>query len=170
MLVPRWNTSQWVNWLDLIEMICYQAKTWPKLFLRHSVQTDKSFISKGSHLFKATAVCELWTFTPPPRRCVTSPGIPLWLCMWPLTQTLPLCPQITSTAHRNLQPSRPRQPLLWMWVRPCCPEPGQAPRARERGTSQSATWSSAPVWSRLRRRKRRAQLSMATGWPSHQVL
>lgn len=81
-----------------------------------------------------------------------------------------LCPQITFTAHQNLQRSRLPQLLLWMWVKPCCPEPGPVPRAKGRGTSQSATWSSAPAWSHLRRRKRRAQLSTAMGWPSHQVL
>lgn len=83
---------------------------------------------------------------------------------------VPLCPQITSTALQNLQRSRPPQHLLWMWVRPCCLEPGPAPRARGRGTSQSATWSSAPAWSHLRRRKRRVRLSTAMGWPSRQVL
>ena len=89
----------------------------------------------------------------------------------PLTCTrAPLCPQITSTALPNLQRSRPRRPLLLMWVRSCCQEPGPARRARGSATSQSATWSSAPAWSRLRRRKRRVRSSTATGWPSRQVL
>uniref|UniRef100_A0A669C1M3 Membrane-associated guanylate kinase, WW and PDZ domain-containing protein 2 n=1 Tax=Oreochromis niloticus TaxID=8128 RepID=A0A669C1M3_ORENI len=55
-------------------MICYQAKTWSKLFLRHSVQTDKSFILKGSHLFKATAVYNFYGTPKPPAE--PSPAAP----------------------------------------------------------------------------------------------
>lgn len=57
-----------------------------------------------------------------------------------------------------------------MWVKPCFPEPGPAPRARERGTNQLAIWSSGPAWSPPRRKKKRAQLSTAMGWLLHQVL